>query len=78
MSGRAQAEKIRARWPLWRILAALADLESAEGNRDEAASLLAEAREIVEGIAGNIANAEMRADFLATPAVKALLEKIGE
>ena len=67
-----------ARWPLWLVLATLAELETAEGHAAEAAGLLAEAREIVMEIASHVPGADMRADFLATPAVKALLGKTVE
>jgi class 3 adenylate cyclase/predicted ATPase len=77
-AARAGAVKIRSRWQLWKILETLADLESAEDNTAAAESLLVEAREIVEGIAGRTPTVEMRDDFLATPAVKALLAKAPE
>jgi class 3 adenylate cyclase len=77
-SARAEAEEMGSRWQLWRILAVLADLESAEGNLAEAANLREQAREIVGEIASHVPAEKMREDFLATPAVKALQEPAEE
>ncbi|GIV96295.1 MAG: hypothetical protein KatS3mg057_0952 [Herpetosiphonaceae bacterium] len=72
---RRLAERLRSRRSLWPALALLADIEERRGNHDQAAALRRQARTIVESIAETIAAPELRAGFLNTPAVRALLER---
>lgn len=77
---RAEAERQNARWILWRIYAALSELEIQRGNRDHAQTLRAQAREIIEYIAAHTPDdpsaplgTSLRASFLNLPAVCALI-----
>jgi hypothetical protein len=73
---RAVAEGTGERPLLWRILAALSDLESMRGNRPEADRLRCQAREIVCYIADNAGSQALRESFLAQPAVARILSEI--
>ena len=68
---RAEAENANARWSLWRILAALAEIEIARGNPAPAQTLRAQAREIIEYIASHTPS-EFRESFLKLPDVRAV------
>ena len=65
---RTEAEALGSRRMAWRILAALSDIEAQDGNANEAATLRAEAREIVAYIADHCPP-DLRASFLQLPAV---------
>lgn len=56
-----------ARWILWQILAALAQSEEAAA---KAGDLRRQAQEIVEYIAENVGEAELKSLFLNLPAVR--------
>ncbi len=71
---RVEAETVGSRRCLWRILATLAEVESASGNPDEAERLRGEAREIVEYIAGHMGSSELRASFVGLAEVRKLTE----
>jgi tetratricopeptide (TPR) repeat protein len=68
---RAQAEAFASRWMLWRIFAALADLEAQRGHSAEAASLRAQAQTVIQFIADHCP-LELRASFLNLKEVKTL------
>jgi tetratricopeptide (TPR) repeat protein/transcriptional regulator with XRE-family HTH domain len=70
---RIEAEAIGSRPSLWPILFSLSQLED---NPAEAQALRQQSQEIVEYIAGNVENAELRASFLALPDVATILEPI--
>ena len=70
---RAEAEAIASRSSLWPILFSLSQLED---DPAEARALRQQSQEIVETIAGNVENAELRASFLAIPDVATVLEPI--
>lgn len=69
---RTLAETIGARFSLWQILAASADLERQRSNRALAQSLRAQARAQVEYIAERTP-ADLRQSFLNTPPVRVLM-----
>jgi tetratricopeptide (TPR) repeat protein len=78
---RAEAENTNARWSLWRILAALAEIEIARGNPAPAQTLRAQAREIVEFISSHTPadpstplGTSLRASFLNLPDVRAVMD----
>jgi tetratricopeptide (TPR) repeat protein len=66
------AEEHGARWSLWRILAARADLAARQGRDEDAKALRAQARPIVEDIAASLEDNKLRKSFLATTAVKGI------
>ena len=66
----AQAEKFGQQRMLWRILALQAALA---GEPAQAESLLARARAIILAIADHVGSPELRASFLARPAVRAVV-----
>jgi len=72
LSARETAVAIGARQPLWQILARLADLAAVDGRLDEANYLRAEARTIINDIAGRLEAVGLRAAFLASAAVQAV------
>jgi len=61
------------RFQRWENLAALADLEDAEGNHETALVHRAKAREAIEYLAARMGNPEFDASFRARPEVAALL-----
>jgi tetratricopeptide (TPR) repeat protein len=69
---RAEAEQVGGRRNLWRILALLAEIEARRGNREQAAQLTAQARELIEFIAAHTPE-EYRQSFLNLPHVRAVL-----
>jgi tetratricopeptide (TPR) repeat protein len=71
---RAEAEAQHARWSLWRILAALSEVEAEGGNQAEAQTLRSLSRAIVQEISQNIPE-ELRGGFLELPQVRAVLGK---
>ena len=69
---RAVAGKIGQRTVLWQILAALAEIEEQQGNKDKAKTYRDEARNIIDYIAGH-SGSELRSSFLSMPEVMPLL-----
>jgi hypothetical protein len=63
------------RWRFWEIAGLLADLEAQAGNEDVAARLRHEARVTLETIIEHISEGELRASFMALPAVRVLLSR---
>jgi DNA-binding SARP family transcriptional activator len=74
LEARAEAEAIGSRWTLWRILVALSQLET---DREQSKQLQRQARDVVEAIAGQIKQADLRASFLNLPEVRTALEGVG-
>ena len=70
---RSEAMNLGSRWRLWKILAILAEAEILRGNSDTAITLRTEASDNVQFIADHTPTEEIRASFLATPAVRQLL-----
>ena len=70
---RAEAEAIGSRRTLWPILIALSDIEAQRGNLAQAQSLHQQARQIVEFIADHAGSPELRASFLDSPDVRAVM-----
>lgn len=73
LTARREADSLGARWYLWLILAALADVESASGDPAAARQLRHQAQAIVEELATQLPSQDYRDSFLATTAVKDLL-----
>jgi class 3 adenylate cyclase/tetratricopeptide (TPR) repeat protein len=71
VQARTEAERVGSRRSLWPILLDLSRLEAGRGNRAEAQALRQQAREVVEFIAGNISDSELRASFLSLEDVQA-------
>lgn len=61
----------------WRSLAHLGNALSRQGRSRAASEHFAEAGRVVDAIAMNLRNAELRADFLAAPVVAAVLARAG-
>lgn len=72
-TARDEAEQMGARRLLWRILNALSQMEE---HRPRAKRLRQRAREIVETIAGQIEQDELRTTYLKQPDVRAVLEAV--
>lgn len=70
LEARAAAEAVGSRRMLWQILFALSRIETDSG---EATRLRQQAQEIVEYIAGNVSDPELRASFLGLTEVQELL-----
>jgi adenylate cyclase len=70
VEARAEAESLKSRRMLWRILAALGQLES---DRSRAESLRREARQVVGYITSHIDQDELRSSFLGQPDVQAIV-----
>lgn len=70
---RAEAQSLHLNRVLWQILAQMADIETTRGNKVKAASLLQQARSVIQAIADNIAQDDLRASFLALPEVGKVL-----
>ncbi len=71
---RALAESIGLRLVLWRVSAALADLETRRGNQAEAQVLRSEWRTLLEDLANRTGTPQRRAGFLKTREVLAALQ----
>ena len=69
---RGEAENTHARWILWRILAALAEIENERGNYEQAQALRAQAREVIAYIVEHTPP-ELRESFLNVPDVRAVM-----
>ncbi len=76
VEARAEAEALGSRRTLWKILAALSEIEAHRGNPTEAESLRQQARKVVEFIADHAPTSELRASFLNLPQVRAVFEPI--
>ncbi len=74
VEARAEAEAQGARRALWPVLYDLSRLEAQQDNAAEAARLLGQARDIVASIADHAGTPELRASFLASPPIRAVLE----
>ncbi|MBI4675613.1 MAG: hypothetical protein HY741_28550 [Chloroflexi bacterium] len=72
-AARELAEQMKAYWRLWQVLAALGELETARGDSAAADASRAQARAWIEYIAARTPT-ELRAVFLQTPRVRAVLE----
>jgi class 3 adenylate cyclase/tetratricopeptide (TPR) repeat protein len=70
---RAEAERLGARPILWQADAALASIASDRGDPAEATQLLAESRATIDAIAATIDDEDLRASFLGSPDVRAVL-----
>jgi hypothetical protein len=75
IQAKAVAEDVSERTTLWQILATLSNLERIGGNKSEAEKLRGQAREILDYIAEHAGSAELRATFLAQPAVARLFDE---
>ena len=71
---RAEAESVGSRRMLWQILAALSEIEEAQGRHLEAMQLRAQARGVLSYIAAHIPTPEQRDSFVRQPAVRASLD----
>ena len=69
---RAEAEETNARWILWRILYALAEIEMQRGNDDQARALRTQTREIIAYIVAHTPE-EFRTSFLNLRDVRAVM-----
>lgn len=72
---RAEAEDMGSQRMLWQIQAALAEVETRQGDEAAAERLRRQARAIVTGIADHAPTPELRASFLARPSVRAVREE---
>ncbi len=70
---RAYAEASKQRPVLWKILSVLAELAAQRDNAAEALTLRAQARAVIDFMAAHTPTADLRASFLAQPAVRAVL-----
>ena len=70
---RKEAEETKARWVLWRILAALAEVEQAQGKIDQAQELRTQARANLDFIRAHTPQA-FRQTFEKLPHVRAVME----
>jgi DNA-binding SARP family transcriptional activator len=75
LQAKSVAEDTGERTILWQILATLSDLAKINGDEREAEKLSCQAQEIIGYIAENAGSEEMRASFLARPAVRRVLAK---
>jgi class 3 adenylate cyclase/tetratricopeptide (TPR) repeat protein len=73
--GAQVAEEIGQRRLLWQILAALAEVETKQGNIAAAQSTRGRAREVIDYIADHAGDDELRQPFLALPEVRSILAK---
>ena len=62
-----EAESLEHRLVVWEVLAELSQIAAGRGNAEEAASLRAESRRLVDQIAESIGDAELMTSFLARP-----------
>jgi tetratricopeptide (TPR) repeat protein len=67
------AESISARWPLWRSLASLADLNDRLGRPDQVKAYRQAARQVIEFICLHSGTSEMRRQFTELPEVQLIL-----
>ncbi len=78
LQAHAIAERTGARRVHWQILATLAKAESSRGNYAQAELLLEQAREIIYFIAEHAGSPQLRASFLASSRVRALVQSVPE
>ena len=76
VKARSEAEALGSRRTLWKILAALSEIEAQRGDAIETKNLRQQARQIVEDIAAHIPSPELRASFLNLPQVQAVVDPI--
>lgn len=69
-----EAKRDHYRRLLWRLRATQAQVEAAAGRTDEAAVLLAQARALIEAIAGNLTDPDLLASFLGRADVRAVMQ----
>ncbi|MCC7353202.1 MAG: hypothetical protein IT330_05535 [Anaerolineae bacterium] len=74
VQARVEAETRTVRHIWWKILAALSRVERARGNQTAAKSFCQQAREIVDFIAERAGSPQLRASFLSSSSVRAVLE----
>lgn len=72
LEAQLEAEQTNSRWILWRILAALAEIAMQRGNLDQARTLRAQSRQIIDYLAVRTPP-ELRATFLNLPNVRAVM-----
>ncbi|MCZ6530945.1 MAG: hypothetical protein O6949_11555, partial [Chloroflexi bacterium] len=70
---RAEAEEIGSRRTLWKILAALAEIQAGQGETSAAKELREQAQEIIRYITDHTSDASLRTSFLSRADVKSLL-----
>ncbi|MCP4540313.1 MAG: hypothetical protein GY832_24505 [Chloroflexi bacterium] len=75
LEARTIAEEIGSRRILWQVLTLLAQIAQAHGQDEKARQLWAQAREIVEFMADNISDPELRALFLNAKPVHTMLQQ---
>ena len=73
--GRELAETIGEGQDLWQILWELSRQETAAGKHDKAERYRQQAKEVVTYIADHAGSDDLRASFLAQPAIKRILNK---
>ncbi len=71
--GRVEAEALGARWDLWQILGALAEIESELGNALDADACRDQARDIITRIAEQVPLQALRDSFLALAQVRNII-----
>jgi class 3 adenylate cyclase/tetratricopeptide (TPR) repeat protein len=71
---RTEAAAMGSRRYLWTILALLARIHCQRGELEQASALQDEARQIIQGIAANLSQADLRDSFLSLPEVRAVIE----
>jgi ATP/maltotriose-dependent transcriptional regulator MalT len=72
-AARTMAEEIHSHHELWSILSSLAAVNSKLGREKEAKALQADARNLVQKLAGTLGDPGMNESFLSQPRVKSLL-----
>lgn len=73
-AARIVAETVGSQRNLWPVLAALSQVESRRGNRQETLALRHEAASIVRFIVDHVSDPGLRSTFLALPEVRAVLD----
>ena len=73
LEGRDEAEKLGFAPIVWRIDMALCDIASAAGDRGRSVELRDRARRVIERLAASIDEEDLRASFLASPDVRAVV-----
>ncbi|MGH2541662.1 MAG: hypothetical protein ACRDIB_02625, partial [Ardenticatenaceae bacterium] len=76
MDARDEAATLPSRHAWWRILGTLVELETREGNRDDAEKWRHEAEEVIRYIADHAGSPELRSTFLSLPDVRALVAQV--
>jgi hypothetical protein len=76
ITAREKAKEQGSRWSLWRILAAISEIERRRGNTEEAERTLTEARNNLDYIIEHISDPKLWSSFLDQPEVRAVHEYI--